>query len=297
MGYFSDKHQWALVIGGSSGIGLETARKLASEGLNLFIVHRDRRSTLLEAEKHFETMTRDFGIQLVSFNKDATSKENIALICEEIQEHIGSSGSIKLLLHSVARGNLKALVKNAPEHSIHTQDQPTDLETQVNEFFKLQDSVIQDTVGELEMNDYQFTIHAMGVNMLEWAKAILKLNKFSFGARIIGLTSEGDKKVWKGYGAVAAAKAALEAISKYLAVELAPFGITSNLIQAGVTPTPSMQMIPGSDILMATAINRNPFKRLTTPEDVANVIYLMTRDESQWINGTTIIADGGENLV
>jgi enoyl-[acyl-carrier protein] reductase I len=57
-----------------------------------------------------------------------------------------------------------------------------------------------------------------------------------------------------------------------------------------------MRLIPGSDELAKHSISRNPFRRLTTPEDVANVVYLMAKDESAWINGTTIRVDGGEHL-
>ncbi|MEC8885276.1 MAG: SDR family oxidoreductase, partial [Bacteroidota bacterium] len=93
-----------------------------------------------------------------------------------------------------------------------------------------------------------------------------------------------------------AAKAALEAIIRSLAFELAPLKITANCIQAGVTNTESLQLIPGSDQLIAQALERNPQRRLTTPEDVANVVYLLTKPEANWINGAVIPVDGGEHL-
>ena len=66
------------------------------------------------------------------------------------------------------------------------------------------------------------------------------------------------------------------------------------MIQPGVTDTPSLRLIPGSDHLKQGALLRNPFHRLTRPEDVANVIYLLCRDEAAWINGAVIRVDGGE---
>ena len=81
-----------------------------------------------------------------------------------------------------------------------------------------------------------------------------------------------------------------------MAVEFAPFGIKVNCIQAGVTDTRSLRLIPGSDKLMEIASQRNPAKRLTRPEDVANAVYLLCRKEANWINGTTLIVDGGEHL-
>jgi len=81
-----------------------------------------------------------------------------------------------------------------------------------------------------------------------------------------------------------------------MALEFAPIGIKVNCIQAGVTDTPSMNRIPGSKLLKENAIKRNPNGRLTTPEDVANVVYLLCQDEARWITGTIVKADGGESL-
>ena len=79
-------------------------------------------------------------------------------------------------------------------------------------------------------------------------------------------------------------------------MEFAPFGIRINCIQAGVTDTSSFRMIPKSDKIKEYTLKRNPFKRLTTPEDIANVVYLLCKDEAKWINGTTVTVDGGEHI-
>ncbi|MEQ8535076.1 MAG: SDR family NAD(P)-dependent oxidoreductase, partial [Imperialibacter sp.] len=68
--------KWALILGGSSGIGLATARKLGKSGWNLLVVHRDRRSVLADIEAAFSEI-RESGAQLISFNFDATSQEKI----------------------------------------------------------------------------------------------------------------------------------------------------------------------------------------------------------------------------
>ena len=95
---------------------------------------------------------------------------------------------------------------------------------------------------------------------------------------------------------MAAAKVALESISRAMAVEFAPYGVRSNIIQAGVTDTPALRAIPGHEHLAGQARLRNPFRRLTTPRDVANVIYLFSTDEAAWVNGALVRVDGGEHV-
>ncbi|MFT5642047.1 MAG: enoyl-[acyl-carrier protein] reductase III, partial [Cyclobacteriaceae bacterium] len=149
----------------------------------------------------------------------------------------------------------------------------------------------------LNAQDFALTMEAMGYNLQVWASKLFSAQLLNKGCRFITLTSEGNKKVWSGYGAVAASKAALETLTNYLAVEMSRYGIRFNVIQAGVTDTPSLRMIPNSAQLIKESIERNPYKRLTTPEDVANVVYLLCQPEADWINGTLIHVDGGEHLV
>jgi NAD(P)-dependent dehydrogenase (short-subunit alcohol dehydrogenase family) len=131
---------------------------------------------------------------------------------------------------------------------------------------------------------------------MTWVQRIHAAGLFASDARVLGLTSEGNAVAWRGYAAVAATKVALESVSRAIAVEFAPYGIRSNIIQPGVTDTPALRVIPGSGRMKAGARRRNPFHRLTTPEDVADVVYLLSLDEAHWINGALIRADGGERI-
>ncbi len=128
------------------------------------------------------------------------------------------------------------------------------------------------------------------------AQAILARRLFAPDARVLGLTSEGNEVAWRGYAAVSAAKVALESAVRSMAVELAPYGIRSNVVQPGVADTPALRLIPGSAHMKAAARRRNPFGRLTTPDDVADVVCLLCTDEAHWINGTIVRADGGEHV-
>ena len=95
------QNQWAIILGGSSGLGLASAKKLASEGMNLCIVHRDRKSNLNFFEEEVKAM-EVFGIKVKTFNKDALSND----VRNEIIRHFPEN-SVKLLLHSIAKGSLK----------------------------------------------------------------------------------------------------------------------------------------------------------------------------------------------
>jgi NAD(P)-dependent dehydrogenase (short-subunit alcohol dehydrogenase family) len=249
---------WAIILGGSSGLGLATAKKLAEHGMNICLVHRDRKIMLPKLEIDI-TEILSHGVKIMNFNKDILVNTNRDEILSKLPKN-----SVKLLLHSVAKGSLKSMSGSSGD--------------------------------VLSKEDLDITLHAMGSSWYEWTRALIDGELFAKNARNIAFTSEGSTKVWQGYGAISAAKAALEALMRSMAVELAPLGITTNCIQAGTTKTPSFTMIPNSDKLARNAKKRNPFKRLTTPQDIANAVYLLSRDEANWINGTIIKVDGGESI-
>jgi enoyl-[acyl-carrier protein] reductase III len=260
---FENKNYWALILGGSAGLGLASAKKLALHGCNIIIVHRNSKLDTAAIEQEFAQI-KATGVELLSFNKDAMSAEKRADMIEAIQEKLGEAGKIRMLIHSIAKGNLKPM--------------------------------IADEKPVLQNDDFHLTLESMAISLYDWTKLLFEKKLFAADARIISFTSEGNKKAFKSYAAVSAAKAALEAITRNIALEFAPFGIKANCIQAGVTDTEAFRMIPGHEELKKEILNRNPFKRITTPEDVANVVYLLAKDEAAWINGSIIIADGGEHI-
>ena len=149
----------------------------------------------------------------------------------------------------------------------------------------------------LSIEDIQLTTYAMSTSLLDWARLLIKEELFHQDARIIGLTGEGAHKFWEGYAAVSIAKASLESLATHMAIELGKYGLRTNLIQAGITETPSLKKIPASKKLIEMSIARSPLGRMTRTEDVANVIYLLCTDEASWINGAVIHVDGGEHCL
>jgi enoyl-[acyl-carrier protein] reductase I len=260
---FENKNYWAIILGGSAGLGLASAKKLAAHGCNIIIVHRNSKADAAIIEKEFEII-RASGAELISFNKDAMSVEKRTEMIDNIVVKLGEKGKIRLLLHSIAKGNLKPMVA--------------------------------DEGTALQNDDLHLTLESMAISLYDWTKLIFDKKLFAADARVISFTSQGNTKAWKGYAAVSAAKAALEAITRNIALEFAPHGIRANCIQAGLTDTVSFRMIPGHEELKERSLKQNPFKRLTTAGDIANVVYLLSKDEAAWINGSIIIADGGEHI-
>jgi len=249
---------WAIVVGGSQGLGYASAKYLAEDGFNLIIIHRDFRTEVEGIQRKFEDLKSN-GIEVFAFNKDATKEDTIQLVFEAIK---AKGLKVKVLLHSLAKGNLKPMAGN----------------------------------NSLKLNDFQQTIHAMGINFYEWSKALVDSKSYAEHGKLLAFTSEGNTKVGLGYGAVSAAKVTLEAIMKQMAIEFAPLGFTANCIQAGMTDTESFRKIPQAEKLKAYSLKRNPFKRLTTPKDVGKVVSLLASEKANWINGCIIPVDGGEHL-
>lgn len=259
---FDSSDFWTVVLGGSSGLGLASALKLAHHGMNICLVHRNSRSEMEVVETAF-TQIRASGVSLLTFNADVTRAESRDDVLSALAKVMAEKGRVRCLLHSIAKGNLKSLID--PESALGTED-------------------------------FLLTMQNMAISLSDWTAAIHRAGLFAEDSRVISFTSEGSSRAWKYYAAVSAAKAALEAITRSIAIEYAAFGIRANCIQAGVTDTVSLRKIPGSELLKTHSINRNPFNRLTTPADVANVVYLLCKDEAAWINGVVLPVDGGEQI-
>lgn len=260
---------WAVILGGSSGFGFAAVEKLAVHGMNMAVLFRETSAAEKLVRERFSKIADSNSTIILPYNTNAldlAARESFVLeFASRAEKH-----NVKLLLHSIARGNLKPLTKKE--------------ESKDDEVYNL-----------LSADDIQLTSYAMSTSLLDWTRSLLKADLFHHDGRIIGITSEGAHKYWEGYAAVSMAKSSLESLAKYMAVEFSSHGLKTNLIQAGITNTPSLKRIPGSEKLIEIGIQRNPLGRMTKPEDVSGVIYLLCTDESSWINGAIIHVDGGEH--
>jgi NAD(P)-dependent dehydrogenase (short-subunit alcohol dehydrogenase family) len=258
---------WALILGASSGFGEATSMALARTGFNIFGVHLDRRATLPNAQRIIRQIEA-LGRRVEFFNMNAAAEDKREEVLDRVAQVLQAEGDgqIRVMLHSLAFGTLKPFVADKPEDSI--------------------------TKAQMDM-----TLDVMAHSLVYWAQSLVWRKLMGRGGRIYAMTSAGSTRIFPAYGAVSAAKAALESHIRQLAYELAPLGITINAIRAGVTETPASRQIPGYEKMAETAAARNPMGRMTTPADVAAAIAVLCREGTHWITGTVIGVDGGEDIV
>lgn len=258
------KGAWALIFGVSSGMGRATARALAAEGCNVIGVHLDIANGQQAADELAEEL-RERGVEAHFFNRNVAAAQTRAELVPLVKELSGAG--TRIVLHSVAFGSLVPFVP--------TESAPKSL-----------------TVKQMAM-----TLDVMAHSLVYWTQDLLAADLLPKGSKIYALTSAGGTRVMRNYGAVSAAKAALESHVRQLAVELAPYEIAVNAIRAGTTITPALQKIPDSAEIARRARTANPHGRLTTTEDVAETIVLLSATDSSWITGNVIGVDGGETIV
>ncbi|HLB59256.1 MAG TPA: SDR family oxidoreductase, partial [Bdellovibrionota bacterium] len=143
----------------------------------------------------------------------------------------------------------------------------------------------------------EMTLDVMANSLVYWTQDLLAKKLLGAGSRIFAMTSSGGTRVFPTYGAVSAAKAALESHCRQLTLELGKYGISVNAIRAGVTHTPALEKIPNFEKIMEITLQKNPWARLTQPSDVAKSILALSLPGTEWVTGNVIGVDGGENIV
>ncbi|MBI4354934.1 MAG: SDR family oxidoreductase [Candidatus Omnitrophica bacterium] len=260
------KNQWAVILGASSGFGEATALELAKHGVHICGVHLDRKTTLANVERIAGAIT-SAGARAEFFNVNAADADKRKAVLDRLQQLTQETrSSVKVLMHSLAFGALKRYIAEPPEDAL--------------------------TQPQMEM-----TLDVMAHSLVYWTQELVSRKLMTQGGKVFAMTSSGGARVWHTYGAVSAAKAALESHMRQLALELAPYGITANTIRAGVTDTPALRKIPGNEEMMKFSTMRNPYHRLTTPPDVAQAIATLCNSGTHWVTGNVIGVDGGEDIV
>jgi len=256
------------VLGASSGFGEACSIALAKGGWNLFGVHLDRKGTQANADR-IAGEIRAAGRRAEFFNVNAADDAKRAEVVARIAEICGGDppeSRVSVLLHSLAFGTLKPFFAEPRESAI--------------------------AKPQIEM-----TLDVMASSLVYWVQDLIEAGLLGEGAHVYAMTSAGGHRIWPSYGAVSAAKASLESHCRQLAVELVPRRIAVNAIRAGVTDTPALRKIPGNAQMIERCLAVHPAGRLTTPQDVADTIAVLSTPETYWMTGNVIGVDGGEDLV
>jgi enoyl-[acyl-carrier protein] reductase III len=254
--------RWALILGASSGFGEACARALAGAGYDIAGVHLDRKAGLT----HVGEITADLqklGRRTSYFNVNAADAQKRGEVLDALAADVqNNGGTVAVLMHSLAFGTLRPFIGD----------------------------------NALTQKNIEMTLDVMAHSLVYWTQDLVARDLMAPGGRVFSMTSSGSTRVIASYGAVSAAKCALESHTRQLALELAPKAITVNALRGGVTRTPASEKIPGSDRLFEEAAKRNPYKRLTTPQDVANAVVALCHPGTDWITGNVINVDGGEEV-
>jgi enoyl-[acyl-carrier protein] reductase III len=264
------RERWALILGASSGFGEATAVALAEAGYRIVGVHLDFRAALAHVED-IKARIAAAGSEALYLNMNAADDDKRAWAIEQIGARFddrrrgGADPYLRVVVHSLAFGTLLPFVADDSRSAVNRK--------------------------QMEM-----TLDVMANSLVYWVQDLLRAGLVARGTHVYAMTSEGSSRVIPTYGAVSAAKAALESHCRQLASELARAGtgITVNAIRAGVTITPALMKIPEHDLIIEAGERRNPSGRLTTPEDVASAIVRLSEDGLDWVTGNTIGVDGGE---
>lgn len=150
-------------------------------------------------------------------------------------------------------------------------------------------------VMQLRPNHWDLTLETCVRSVLQASQLAVPL--MPEGGKIVNLSSLGSRRYIPGYSAIGASKAAVEALTRSLAVELAEKGIQVNCVCGGMIETDTLEHL-GESIAdqKERYVKLCPKHRLGTPEDLARVVLFLCSPQSEWIVGQTLVADGGYSL-
>jgi enoyl-[acyl-carrier protein] reductase III len=201
---------------------------------------------------------------------------------EEAAEELRSLGAEPLLL----RGNL-----GDPEKTAALVERAGTLDVIVS---NAASGVIRPAL-EVEEKHWDWTMNANARTLLTLTRHAAP--SLSEGAAIVAVSSLGSQRVLEDYALVGVSKAALEALVRYLAVELAPRGVRVNAVSAGLVETGALQHFEQRERMLDHFRERTPAGRLVEPRDVADVVCFLASPAAQMIRGQTVIVDGGYSVL
>ncbi|WP_374718820.1 enoyl-[acyl-carrier-protein] reductase FabL [Parageobacillus toebii] len=175
---------------------------------------------------------------------------------------------------------------------------------QVDEAFGRVDVLINNAASgvlrpamELAESHWDWTMDINSKALLFCAQEAAKRMEKVGGGKIVSISSLGSIRYLENYTAVGVSKAAVESLTRYLAVELAPKNISVNAVSGGAVDTDALKHFPNREELLADAVAKTPAGRMVKPEDIVNAVIFLLSDQAEMIRGQTIIVDGGRSLL
>lgn len=209
------------------------------------------------AEETKEALETAYGIKVHTVKANVGESEQIKSLFKEIEE---TFGRLDVFVNNAASGVLRPVMEIEESHWDWTQN--------------------------INAKAYLFS-----------AQEAAKLMEKTGGGKMVALSSLGSIRALENYVAVGVSKAAVEALTRYLAVELASKNIVVNAVSGGAVDTDALKHFPNREDILDTASKRNPAGRIVKPEDLAGTVYFLCTPAAEMICGQTIIVDGGLSLL
>ncbi|MED4162074.1 enoyl-[acyl-carrier-protein] reductase FabL [Halalkalibacterium halodurans] len=201
----------------------------------------------------------------------------------------------------IEQKGVKALIVKA---NVGKRDKIEELFAQINDTYGRLDVFVNNAASgvlrplmELEESHWDWTMDINSKALLFCAQEAAKRMEKNGGGKIVSLSSLGAIRYLKNYTTVGVSKAAVEALTRYLAVELAPKNIVVNAVSGGAVDTDALTHFPNRDELLEDAAKRTPAGKIVEPSDLANAVLFLLSEEASMIRGQTLIVDGGISLL
>jgi enoyl-[acyl-carrier protein] reductase III len=152
-------------------------------------------------------------------------------------------------------------------------------------------------VTELTPHHWDWTLNVNARGAWLCALGALPLMQARQGGAIVSISSLGGSRVMRDYFLVGVSKAALEALTRYLAVELAPHGVRVNAVSGGLVETDALKSFAWGAEVISHTVARTPAGRMVEPDDLARAVAFLCTEDAAMIRGQTIVVDGGFSLL
>jgi 7-alpha-hydroxysteroid dehydrogenase len=251
------KGKTVVVTGATKGIGKAVAEKFASNGVNVAFTYNSNKEI---ADEIAEDLTSKYGVKAKAYPLNILELDefkSLFLAIDEDFDRIDFFVSNAMIYGRPVVGGYGKFMKLRPAKGLQ--------------------------------NIYTATVGAFVRGSQE---AAVRMQKIGGGA-IVTLSSTGNMIYIDNYAGHGTNKAAVEAMSRYAAVELGEMGIRVNAVSGGPIDTDALKAFTNYEEVKAETIKRSAVSRMGTPEDLANSVYFLCTEDASWITGQTLVVDGG----